>query len=164
MATLFMLCGRIAAGKSTLALRLADRPATILVAQDRFLASLWPDEIRTIEDYARVSPRLRAAMGDHLAAILRADLSVVLDWPANTRRVRTWMRTVFEGGGADHELHVVEADDAERRARLALRNASGRHEYQVDEATLAQFDRHFEPPDPSEGFRVIRHGAAARPH
>ncbi|WP_374443023.1 AAA family ATPase [Stella sp.] len=158
MATLFMLCGRIAAGKSTLAARLAQRPATILVAQDRFMASLWPDEIRNIEDYARVSPRLREAMGDHLAAILRADLSIVLDWPANTRLVRAWMRTVFEGGDADHELHVVDIDDGERRARLALRNASGQHEYQVDDATLALFDRHFEPPEPSEGFRIIRHG------
>lgn len=157
MATLFLICGRIAAGKSTLARRLADRPATILVSQDRLMAALYPGEIQTIEDYGRVAPRLREAMGAHLADVLRAGVSVVLDWPANTARVRAWMRTIFEAADAEHELHLVEADDAERRRRLAARNASGTHEYVVDDATLALFDRHFEPPSEAEGFHIVRH-------
>ncbi|BBK32270.1 putative kinase [Stella humosa] len=157
MATLFMVCGKIATGKSTLAAQLADRSGTILVSQDRLMSRLYPDEIRSIEDYARVSPRLRDAMGDHLASILRAGVSVVLDWPANTVLVRHWMRSVFEAGAADHELHVVHVDMAERRRRLMVRNAAGGHEYQVDDETLALFDRHFEEPGPAEGFHLVLH-------
>src|SRR6476661_4378796 len=42
------------------------------------VASL-PAENRSIEDFARLSARLRAAMGPHVVDILRQDVSVVLD-------------------------------------------------------------------------------------
>ena len=48
-----MICGKIAAGKSTLARRLADAPATILISEDVWLATLYRDEQRTVADYAR---------------------------------------------------------------------------------------------------------------
>jgi predicted kinase len=158
MATLYLLCGKIASGKSTLAARLADRPATILVSQDRLMAKLYPDEIRTIEDYAKIAPRLRDAMGEHLASVLREGVSIVLDWPANTVRVRSWMRAIFEDAGADHELHVLKATESERRVRLSARNASGDHEYIVDAEMLETFDRYFEEPTGAEAFSIVRHG------
>lgn len=158
MAILFLLCGRIAAGKSTLAGQLAERPGTVLVAQDRLMAALYPGEIATMDDYARVAPRLRTAMEPLLVDMLRSGVSVVLDWPANTVRVRGWMRSILVASGADHELHLLEPEDGERRRRVFERNASGAHEYVVDEATLALFDRHFEPPTPAEGLRIVRHG------
>lgn len=158
MAILFMICGRIASGKSTLAQQLAERPATILISQDRLMAALYPGEIGTMEDYARVAPRLRTAMGSLIADMLRSGVSVVLDWPANTVRMRAWMQSILVASRADHELHLLEPEDGERRRRLSQRNASGAHEYVVDDATLALFDRLFEPPTPVEGFRIIRHG------
>jgi predicted kinase len=158
MPKLFLLCGKIASGKSTLAGRLADRPATILVSQDRLMAKLYPDEISTIEDYAKIAPRLRDAMGGHLVSVLRGGLSIVLDWPANTVRVRSWMRSIFEAAGAGHELHILDATDPERRARLTARNATGEHEYIVDAETLEIFDRYFEEPTAAEAFNIIRHG------
>ena len=42
--TLFLLCGKIAAGKSTLARRLAERPATLLIAMDHWMSLLFPIE------------------------------------------------------------------------------------------------------------------------
>jgi predicted kinase len=158
MPTLYLLCGKIASGKSTLAARLADRPATILVSQDRLMAKLYPDEVRTIEDYSRISPRLRNAMGEHFASVLRGGVSIVLDWPANTVRVRSWMRAIVEASGADHELHILNAPESERRTRLIARNASGQHEYVVDAETLESFDRYFEEPTVAEVFNIIRHG------
>ena len=50
--TLHLLCGKIAAGKSTLARRLARRPATLLVTMDNWMSILFPTENRTIEDFA----------------------------------------------------------------------------------------------------------------
>src|SRR5260370_16927076 len=82
--TLYILCGKIAAGESTLARRLAARPATLLISMDHWMSILFPTENRTIEDFARLSARLRAAMGPHIVDILRQDLSVVLHFPANT--------------------------------------------------------------------------------
>src|SRR5919206_1995638 len=92
---LYLLCGKIAAGKSTLARRLAERPATLLISEDHWTSNLFADDLRTIDDYARLSARLRAAMGPHIIDILRQGLSVVLDFPANTVRQRNWMGSLI---------------------------------------------------------------------
>ena len=53
---LHMLCGKAAAGKSTLARRLADAPATVLISEDVWLARLDKPEMQTVEDYISVLP------------------------------------------------------------------------------------------------------------
>lgn len=156
-ANLHLLCGKIAAGKSTLARRLAEAPATLLVSQDDWLPRLYPGEIATLEDYVRCSGRLREAMAPHLAAILKAGLSIVLDFPANTVATRAWMREMFEAAGADHRLHLLEAPDALCKSRLAERNAAGEHPYRSSEEIFEIFTRHFVPPSADEGFEVVLH-------
>jgi predicted kinase len=146
--TLHMLCGKIAAGKSTLSARLGAAPSTIVIAQDEWMARLWPDELRTVADYARLVPRLRAAMGPHVVALLRSGLSVVLDWPANTVVSRRWMRGIFEAAGSAHRLHVLDVPDEVCLARLQARNASGLHEYSVSREEFAEITRYLEMPPP----------------
>src|SRR5438105_3626749 len=131
VSTLYLVCGKIAAGKSTLARRLAARPATLLIGQDHWMSNLFSDdELKTIDDFARLSARLRAAMGPHIVDILRQGLSVVLDFPANTVRNRQWMRSVIDRAQADHELHVLDVPDDICKRRLRERNASGEHAFQ----------------------------------
>src|SRR5215475_12120972 len=137
--TLYLLCGKIAAGKSTLARQLASRPGILLVDMDHWMSTLFPVENRTIEDFARLSARLRDAIGPHIIDILRQDLSVVLDFPANTVRWRSWMRSLINEADVAHELHVVDPPDAICKERLRQRNASREHQFQVDEATYDQF-------------------------
>ena len=83
--TLYLICGKIGAGKSTLAKQLASRPGTLLISEDHWTSNLFADDLKTIEDYGRLSARLRAAMGPHIVDILRQGLSVVLDFPGNTK-------------------------------------------------------------------------------
>jgi len=45
--TLHVLCGKIAAGKSTLAARLGGLPETVLVAEDAWLNALYPGEVQS---------------------------------------------------------------------------------------------------------------------
>ena len=52
-ATLHLICGKIAAGKSTLAASLAARPATIRIAEDDWLSCLYEGEQKTLEDCAQ---------------------------------------------------------------------------------------------------------------
>ena len=155
--TLYLLCGKIAAGKSTLARRLAAHPATLLIAQDHWMSHLYPTEVRTIEDFARLSARLRAAMGPHVVDILRQGFSVVLDFPANTVTFRNWMRSLIREADVAHELHVLDVPDAICLERLRQRNADGEHPYQVSEEDYQQFTRYFVPPGADEGFNVIVH-------
>src|SRR5262245_33587301 len=155
--TLYLVCGKIAAGKSTLARRLAAQPATLLVTMDHWMSILFPTENKTIEDFARLSARLRAAMGPHVVDILRQDVSVVLDFPANTVKWRSWMRSLITEANVAHELHVLDVPDMICKSRLRKRNESGEHQYQVDEATFDLFMKYFAPPAPDEGFNVIVH-------
>jgi predicted kinase len=155
--TLYLLCGKIAAGKSTLARRLAERPATLLIAMDHWMSILFPAENRTIEDFARLSARLRGAMGSHVVDILRHDLSVVLDFPANTVTWRSWMRSLITKAGVAHELHVLDFPDAICKERLRQRNDGGEHPYQVSEETFDLFTSYFVLPTPDEGFNIVVH-------
>ena len=155
--TLYLLCGKIASGKSTIARRLAQRPATLLITMDHWMSLLFPTENRTIEDFARLSARLRAAMGPHVVDILRQDLSVVLDFPANNLRWRGWMRSLIAEADVAHELHVLDVPDTICRQRLRQRNADGEHPYTVSEETYELFTGYFVPPGPDEGFNIVTH-------
>ena len=115
------------------------------------------DDLRTIEDYARLSGRLRAAIGPHIVDVLRLGLSVVLDFPANTAGDRAWMRAMIGEAGVAHELHLLDVPDAICKQRLRQRNADGVHPYQVDDATFDLFTSYFVPPAPAEGFDVVVH-------
>jgi predicted kinase len=152
---LHIICGKIAAGKSTRARELAAQPSTLLIRQDEWLAALYPGELKTLTDYVRYSTRLNSVMGAHVESLLRSGLSVVLDFPANTVDSRQWMRAIVERASVAHTLHYLEVSDAECKRRLRLRNASGEHEFAATDADFEEFTRHFVPPTPEEGFNVV---------
>ncbi|TWB35260.1 AAA family ATPase [Nitrospirillum pindoramense] len=154
---LHLVCGKIAAGKSTLTGTLAAAPKTILLSEDHWLARLYPDELTSVADYIRLSARLRQVQGPHVVALLRAGLSVVLDFPANTPALRRWMRGLFEEAGAAHTLHYLDVPDEVCRQRLRARNAAGGHDYAATDAEFDAITRYFVPPDPAEGFSVLRY-------
>jgi predicted kinase len=157
--TLYLVCGKIGAGKSTLSRALAARPRTLLIVQDYWMSVLYPAEIRTIDDFAHHVARLHKAIGPLIVDILRQDLSVVLDFPANTVAFRKWMRSLIKQADVAHELHFLDVPDDTCRARLRERNASGDHSYEVSEASFDEFTRYFVPPAADEGFNVIVHRA-----
>ena len=88
--TLHLLCGKIAAGKSTLAASLSAADATVLIAEDAWLKALFGAEMSSIQDYVRCLARLREAIAPHVVSLLKAGVSVVLDFPANTVLNRRW--------------------------------------------------------------------------
>lgn len=153
-----MLCGKIAAGKSTLASQLARLENTVLIAEDDWLAALFSDELSSASDYVRCASKLRGIMGPHIASLLNAGVSVVLDFPANTVENRAWMRGILGATAAAHRLHVLDASDALCLARLRARNAGGDHPFAATEAQFRQFSKHFVAPTPEEGFDIVVHG------
>lgn len=155
--TLHLVCGKIAAGKSTLVNELGRQPGTVVVREDFWLARLYPGEQKSLADYVRNSTRLRSAMGPHLIDLLRNGLSVALDFPANTPGSRAWMRTLFERAGCAHRLHWLDVADEECKARLRRRNESGEHEFAVTVEDFDLFTAHFVPPAADEGFEVVLH-------
>lgn len=158
--TMHMLCGKIAAGKSTLAHRLADEPDTVLLSEDVWLSRLYPDEIRSLQDYVDRSAKLRGVLGPHIEGLLRNGLSVVLDFPANTQDQRRWMRGLIDNADAAHVLHYLELPDEICKARMRQRNAAGTHPFAPDETDFDRIVKHFAPPSEDEGFTVKCYGAS----
>ena len=154
-ATLHMLCGKIAAGKSTLAAELAERHGALLVSEDFWTSRLFGPEMREVADYVRFSRRLREAMGPHLTELLRAGLSIVLDFPANTHASRAWMKGIYEAAGTDHILQFLDQPDEICRARLRERNAAGEHEFAATDAQFDVITSYFEPPTEDEGLNIV---------
>ena len=155
--TLHLLCGKIASGKSTLANRLSAEPQTILLVEDTWLDALFADDLQSLQDYLRCSAKLKEVMAPHVAALLAAGMSVVLDFPANTRSQRRWFTDIIETTGASHSLHVLDVSDEVCLARLRVRNASKDHPFAVTDAQFHEVTRHFTPPGKDEGFNVVRH-------
>jgi len=158
---LYVLCGKMAAGKSTLARELAQRSGAILLVQDDWLDHLYPDDIVDVPAFAKLSARLRSALSDHICTLLSRGIPVVLDFPGNTRTQRAWFRDLSERANADHELHFIDVSDELCKAQLRKRS---RHLPEgAAWTTNADFDaitKFFEPPAADEGFNVIRHERA----
>jgi predicted kinase len=88
-AKLIFFCGKMAAGKSTLARDLAVRENAVLLVQDDFLDALFPGEITDIPAFFKCSSRLKNALTPHVCALLSKGISVVLDFPGNTKTQRS---------------------------------------------------------------------------
>jgi predicted kinase len=155
--TLYLVCGKIAAGKSTLCKKLASKEQTVLLSEDDWLSHLFGPEMTTVQDYVTYSRRLAKVLGPHVVSLLQAGISVVLDFPANTLDQRRWMQTIYEKAGTGHELHYLEVADELCKARLQARNESGAHEFTPSEEEFDHITRYFVPPTKEEGFNLILH-------
>jgi predicted kinase len=158
VAKLLFLCGKMAAGKSTLARQLAARDNAILFSQDEWIDALYPRAVVNVATYLEYSGRINRTLAPYVVSLLARDISVVLDFPGNTRNQRAWFREIIESSGADHELHYVDTPDEISRAQLKSRSAHlppG-----TPWTTDADFDliaSHFTAPAADERFNVIRH-------
>lgn len=155
--TLHMLCGKIAAGKSTLAANLGSSEGIVTLAEDMWLGQLFADQISSPADYVRCSAKLRDAVGPHVVALLDAGISVVLDFPANTVENRRWMRSILDQTQADHALHVLNPPDAVCLERLHKRNAAQDHPFAATEKQFEMFSRYFAFPTADEAFKIVEH-------
>ncbi|MDB5693940.1 MAG: hypothetical protein JWO81_3003 [Alphaproteobacteria bacterium] len=154
--TLHLVCGKIAAGKSTLCARLAGSPGTVLIGEDDWLKRLFGDEMKEVADYVRVAAKLRGPMGEHVADLLKAGVDVVLDFLANTEAIRAWMKGIADAAGARPVLHWLDVPDEICRKRLRARNAEGRHDFAATDAQFDLITSRFQPPDSAEGLEIVR--------
>jgi len=159
-ARLHFLCGKMAAGKSTLARQLAEREGAVLLEQDDLLDKLFHGEIVDLAAFGRFSGRVQAALGPHIVSLLSRGVSVVLDFPANTRKQRAWFRQLIDQAAVEHQLHLIVASDELCKRQLRQRSESLGLPPGSKWTTDADFDQvtaYFDPPADEEGFRVVRH-------
>lgn len=157
-AKLIFFCGKMAAGKSTLARELASREDVVLLVQDDFLEALFPGEITDIPGFLKCSARLKNALTPHICALLSKGISVVLDFPGNTKTQRAWFRELIDRANVDHELHFVDASDALCKSQLQERSKSlpaGSRWTTVGD--FEAISAYFQAPSEDENFHIVHH-------
>ena len=160
MTKLIFFCGKMAAGKSTLATRLTERENAILLVQDELSETLFPGLVVNVATYLEYAGRINRMVAPQVAAILLKGVSVVLDFPANTRNQRAWFRGIIDSTGVEHELHFVDTSDEVCKAQLKARSAHLPPGTKwTTEEDFELVTSHFVAPAADEGFNVIVHRA-----
>ena len=154
---LYFMCGKMAAGKSTYAKQLARDHHALLLVQDELVAALFPGEMQDIPSFVKYSGRLKDALSNSICDLLSLGVSVVLDFPGNTRNQRRWFRDLFERSKVEHELHYIDASDD--LCKRQLRQRSEALPAGSAWTTDAEFDlitAYFQAPADDEHFNVVR--------
>jgi len=161
LASLHLLCGKAGAGKSTLATALAAEHKAILIAEDIWLMRHY-GPMQTFDDYRMYSQRAKTVVGPLVVDLLRLGQTVVLDYPANTRRSRLWLRSLFESANVPHVLHYLTTPDEICLQRIDERNiARPEGSYHLTKADFDHVSSFFEAPEVGEGFKIEIHAADA---
>jgi len=154
-AELHFFCGKMAAGKSTLALKLSLQKNTILIVEDIWLSKLFPDEIIDIQSYIKYSARLKPIISEHILNLLNIGISVVLDFPANTVTQREWFTKIINKSQAKHTLHYVNTSDDTCLEQLKIRNRNKPvgGAFTSDEE-FYEISQYFQEPATNENFNI----------
>lgn len=154
---LHFISGRLAAGKTTLARRLAAEHHAVFLCEDVWLSEL-SDGITSFEDYLKWSRRCRSVMGPLIVDILKTGTSVVLDFAGNRVTERAWVRGLSEEAGTPHVLHFLDIDEDECLRRLQMRNElkpEGLYFANTSETAFRAICKFFQTPEPEECLTVV---------
>jgi adenylate kinase family enzyme len=155
--TLIFFCGKMGSGKTTKSKQVAHDQNAVLISEDEWLESLYPEQITTFDDYLKFSRQLKPLVTSHVQSILRTGTNVVMDFPANTVSQRKWFKTLFSEINAPHEMIYINISD-----EICLKQMVQRR---IEQPERASFDTEevfhyvtsfFEEPSADEGFNIKR--------
>lgn len=153
--TLIFMCGKMGAGKSTFSKKLAVELNAVLLSEDDWLSALYPNEINNFDDYIVYSSRLKSVVKEHVKKLLSSGISVVMDFPGNTKKQRAWFKEIISGENLSHKLIYLKADDQLCLTRLEQRTKESPERTRFDTPEVfEQVTSHFQPPSADEGFNV----------
>lgn len=88
--------GKMGAGKSTKSFDISRRGNAVLISEDEWLESVYPNRISTLDDYIKYSNTLKPQIKKLVQSILQTGTDVVMDYPANTVAQRDWFKSIFQ--------------------------------------------------------------------
>jgi len=152
---LTFFCGKMGAGKTAKSLEVSHGRNAVLLSEDEWLASVYPDSIKTLEDYVKYAGRLKPQMKKLAQSILAAGTNVVMDFPANTISQREWFKSIFSEIQAPHELIYIDQPNEICLEQIAKRRVEQPQRAATDTEEMFELvTKHFVAPTPSEGFNI----------
>jgi len=152
---LTFFCGKMGAGKSTKACEIAQHSNAVLLCEDEWLQSLYPNQIKSLSDYIYYSKQMRPQIKKLVQSILLTGTDVVMDFPANTVPQRNWVKSIFAEIEAFHQLVYIDLPDEVCLAQIRQRCKEQPERVATDTAEMfKQVTKHFVSPAMEEGFVV----------
>jgi len=153
--TLIFFCGKMGSGKSTKSKEFAIENNAILISEDEWLTILYPQQISSFEDYIKYSALLRPLIKLHVQKILLTGTNIVLDFPANTSRQRTWFKNITSEINTKHKLVFLDISDKKCIEQIAKRRLEQPERSAFDtEEMFHQVTKYFESPVESEQLQI----------
>lgn len=147
-----LLCGKLCAGKTTYARRIAPEIGAVILSVDEIMLALFGQHLG--DDHDRVAALTRDYLYRKSLEILESGISVILDWGFWTRDDRIATRAFYESRGLSCELHYIDVSRDRWEANIAARNAlvevNPTAAYYVDENLLSKLEGRFESPGVEE--------------
>lgn len=156
LGALYFFCGKMGAGKSTKSKQLAIEKHAVLLSEDEWLSSLYPNQINSFEDYLKFSAQLKPILKKHVQNILSVGTDVVMDFPGNTQKQRKWFLDIASEVNANHQLIFLNLNNEQCLRQIAQRRNEQPERAAFDtEATFIQVTKFFEAPEASEGLNIL---------
>lgn len=156
LGTLYFFCGKMGAGKSTKSKQLAIDKHAVLLSEDEWLSSLYPNQIESFEDYLKLSAQIKPLVKKHVQNILSVGTNVVMDFPANTQKQRKWYLDMVLEVNASHQLIFLNLNNEQCLRQIAQRRKEQPERAAFDtEAMFIHVTGFFEEPEASEGLNIL---------
>ena len=156
LGTLYFFCGKMGAGKSTKSKQVAVDKRAVLLSEDEWLESLYPNQITSFEDYLKFSAQLKPLVKKHVQNILSVGTDVVMDFPANTQKLRKWFLEMVSEVNANHQLIFLNLTNEQCLRQIAQRRIEKPERAAFDtEAVFLHVTNYFEAPEASEGLNIL---------
>ncbi len=129
---LTFFCGKMGAGKTTKSRKIAQERNAVLLSEDEWLSSIYPNRIKTLADYIEYSGLLKPQIKKLVQSILSSGANVVMDFPANTIQQREWFKAIFSEIQAPHELVYIDRPNEICLEHIAKRRIEQPHRAATD--------------------------------
>jgi predicted kinase len=155
--TLIFFCGKMGAGKSTKAIEIAQEKNAVLLSEDEWLASIYPNKISSLNDYVKYSNLLKPQIKKLVQSILLTGTDAVMDFPANTIVQRQWFKNIFTEVKASHSLLFIDASNELCLSQIEKRRIAQPERAATDTVEMfEQVTKFFVEPTAEEGFDIVK--------
>ena len=118
---LIFFCGKMGSGKTTLSKKITQETEGIRLSEDELLSQLYPQQITNLKEYQKYSDLIKPVVENIAQQLLRKNLTVVLDFPANTPSQRKWLKGISDQEKSSHLCYLLEVADEVCLNRLLKR-------------------------------------------
>jgi len=153
--TLTFFCGKMGSGKSTMSIDIARKRNAVLLSEDEWLESIYPNKVRSLNSYIEYSNKLKPQIKRLVQSILSTGTDVVMDFPGNTITQRNWFREIFSEIEAPHNLVYIDLENEDCIKQIMKRRIQQPERAATDtKEVFHKVTKFFQEPKPTEVFNV----------